>query len=306
MKNVLLVAADSIRALLHRRLLLALMLVVLIFAVLFAVAITQMTQANRELAQAMAEAPAPKPGESLVDPSPEAQAMREGMEEALADSDEEQREELQRAMMQETASQMLTSFYGLTLFGGVLVALFIGATALSGDVRSGAIAMVLSKPVARWQFLLGKHFGAMAVLLAYAAVIGGVMAVFTQISQLDDMPAVRHAPWLMFCQMLIYCSLALLFSTLTHPAVAGVLAFFAPIIDEAFASLFGPDNPFWRYLLKWLFPAARRPFDVSSQFMDSAKLLDWSEIGTLTLYALNLMAIYLLLAMWRFRSKAVA
>ena len=297
MRATLLIAADSVRALLHRRLLLALMLVVLIVTVLLSFGLTQ---ASRTMTQASQGPSAAESAEQeMPDVRPDAQAVQEAMAQAQAEMDEEQREEV-RQSMQTLGSQVLRTFYGFTSFGGMLVALFIGATAVSGDVRSGAIIMVLSKPVARWQFLLGKYAGAMAVLLAYTVLIGIAMMIFTRMHQLDSIPAIRYAPWLMFCQLLIYGALALVLSTLMHPAFAGVLAFF---IQGDWLTLFlRPENPF--YYLHFLLPTYG-PFNVSSQFAGSAALLGWDEVGILTVYALDLTVIYLLLAMWRFRSRAV-
>ncbi len=297
MRNVFLIAADNIRALLHRRLLLALMLVLLIVTVILSFALTQ---ASRAMTQVSQSAPAAESAEQeIIKDAPDAQAIREAMEQAQADMDEEQREEVRRSM-QGMGTQMLSAFYGFTTFGGILVALFIGATAVSTDVRSGAITMVLSKPVARWQFLMGKYSGAMAVLLAYSVLIGIAMVIFTQMHQLDSVPAIRYAPWLLFCQCLIYGSLALVLSTIMHPAFAGVVAFF---MQAEWLTLFlRPENPF--YYLSFLLPSYG-PYDASEQFATSGALLGWGEVGILTVYALDLTVIYLLLAMWRFRSRAV-
>ena len=297
MRNVFLIAADNIRALLHRRLLLALMLVLLIVTVILSFALTQ---ARRTMTQVSQSAPAAESAEQkIIRDAPDAQAIREAMEQAQADMDDEQREDMRRSM-QGVGTQMLSAFYGFTTFGGILVALFIGATAVSTDVRSGAITMVLSKPVARWQFLLGKYSGAMAVLLAYSVLIGIAMVIFTQMHQLDSVPAIRYAPWLLFCQCLIYGSLALVLSTIMHPAFAGVLAFF---MQAEWLTLFlRPENPF--YYLSFLLPSYG-PYNVAEQFAASGTLLGWGEVGILTVYALDLTVIYLLLAMWRFRSRAV-
>ena len=297
MRNVFLIAADNIRALLHRRLLLALMLVLLIVTVILSFSLTQTSKVMNQVSQS---APAVESADQeIIKDSPDAQAIREAMEQAQADMDEEQREDMRRSM-QGVGTQLLSVFYGFTTFGGVLVALFIGATAVSTDVRSGAITMVLSKPVARWQFLLGKYSGAMAVLLAYSVLIGITMVIFTQMHQLDSVPAIRYAPWLLFCQCLIYGSLALVLSTIMHPAFAGVLAFF--IQADWLTFFLRPENPF--YYLTFLLPSYG-PYDVSEQFAASGTLLGWGEVGILTVYALDLTVIYLLLAMWRFRSRAV-
>jgi hypothetical protein len=56
MRETLLIAADSIRALLHQRLLVALMLVMLGLTAAFSVAVTEMKQSVLQAAEAGAEA----------------------------------------------------------------------------------------------------------------------------------------------------------------------------------------------------------------------------------------------------------
>jgi Cu-processing system permease protein len=49
---------------------------------------------------------------------------------------------------------------------------------LSGEIASGTIQAVATKPVPRWQVLIGKWFGFVGMLTAYIAImVGGVNAV---------------------------------------------------------------------------------------------------------------------------------
>ena len=295
MTNVLLIARDNVRALMHRRLLLAVMLVMLIITVIFSLIVSQVNRTSVEGGAPPAAAVAEQGPEA---PQPEPETFQEALQRAQPPPDASADEEMRRAM-QTVGAQMLSQFYGLVGFGGMVVALFIGATALSGDVRSGAITMILSRPVTRWQFLLGKFGGAMAVLFGYSVLAALAMVIFTQVNELDAVPAVRYAPWLMLCQNLIYASFALALSMLMHPIIAGILPVF--ITGDIFFNLFSSGNPV--HYLHFLLPTYG-PFNATNQFTSGA-LMGWDEVAILTLYALDLAVIFLLLAMWRFRSKAV-
>lgn len=150
--------------------------------------------------------------------------------------------------------------------------------------------MVHAKPLSRTQFPLGKYCGAIAVMFGYSMLAGIALVVFTQANNLDLNLAARYAPWLTFCQNLVVGSVALLLSLLIHPLPAAVVAFFAS------AGFFSSPNP-----LHFILPSYDR-FNIFSLIMNG-RLIASDEIVTLTIYAFDVAAIFLLLALWRFRSK---
>ena len=298
MTNILMIARDSVRALMHRRLLLALMVVMLILMVIFSIVLSQVNS------RIVGSASPPPPSAAAVAeqepaaPGEEPQSFQEALKQAAPPPEPAPSEPMLQDM-QVAGAQMLSQFYGVTAFSGMIIALFIGATAVSSDVRSGAITMILARPVTRWQFLAGKFGGAMVVLFGYSLLTAIALVIFTQVHELDAVPALRYAPWLMFCQNLIYASFALALSMLMPPILAGILPVF--VSGDLFFNLLSSGNPI--HYLHFLFPTYG-PFNAANQFASGA-LMGWSEAATLTVYALDLAVIFLLLAMWRFRSKAV-
>ena len=92
----------------------------------------------------------------------------------------------------------------------------------------------------------------------------------------------------MFCENLMLGSAALLLSLLMHPALAGVAAFLAS------ARLFSPPNP-----LYYILPS----YDRFSVDLLQTRPVPLEDLVVLTLYALDVAVIFLLLALWRFRSR---
>lgn len=88
-------------------------------------------------------------------------------------------------------------------------------------------------------------------------------------------------------------SLAMLLSLFMHPAIAGVLAFFA---GNGFYS--PTDNPLY-YLLP-----SYAPFNVFEKIL-TGSLMNENDVALLTLYAADFVILMLLLAWWRFQSKEV-
>ena len=72
---------------------------------------------------------------------------------------------------------IIVSLSSLTIFLIPLIALLISHDAIVGDMERGTMLLLLSYPVARWQVLLGKFLGHLAVL-AFATCLGyGLAAV---------------------------------------------------------------------------------------------------------------------------------
>lgn len=66
---------------------------------------------------------------------------------------------------------VVVSLSSLTIFLIPLIALLISYDSIVGDMERGTMLLLLSYPIARWQVLLGKFFGHLAVL-AFATCLG--------------------------------------------------------------------------------------------------------------------------------------
>ena len=271
MNALLLIAADTIRALLHQRLLVALMLVALGLTAIFSVLVTQSKDFILEATASATERAAEMEGSELD--AEQLEQARQGIDAA--------------------GSFFMGLLYWAAALAGSFVALYICCSAVAGDIRRGTIPIILAKPVSRTQFLLGRYTGAVAVLIVYSALIAAALVVFTYANQLDMNVAARYAPWLMFCQNLMLGSVGLLLSLLMHPLIAAILAFFAS------SWFFSAPNP-----LYFILPSYDR-FNVFS-LIQEGRLITLEDVAILTLYAFDVTAIFLLLALWRFRTKEVS
>jgi ABC-type transport system involved in multi-copper enzyme maturation permease subunit len=268
-KTILLIAADGMRALIHQRLLVGLMLASLALTVAFSVFLNSARKnVTESFSQDRIAADSYKGKEPL--------------------SESERRKV--REQMEGLSSTFQAGFYGVASFAGSLVALFIFSTAVASEIRRGTIRLTLSKPVSRTQFLLGKYLGGVAVMASYALITSVAMFAFAQTQGFDLNPAIKWSPWLMFCQQLMLGSLAMLLSLLVHPMIASVLAFFSG------NGFYSPPNP-----LYFILPSYSE-FGVFSDVLQGA-LIDWKDVAILSLYAFDFVAIMLLLAIWRFRTK---
>jgi ABC-type transport system involved in multi-copper enzyme maturation permease subunit len=270
MKLILLIARDSIRALLHQRLLIGLMLVSLAMTIFFTVI---MNRTKQNITTQFTDS-------EMQTNSPVFQKMSA-----------EDRKRMNEAMEQ-GVSAVQGFFYAATSFGGSLVALLIFSTAVTSEIRRGSIRLTLAKPVSRAQFLIGKYLGGVVVMAAYALIATAAVLLFSASSNVELGPAMKFAPWLMFCRQLMLGSLAMLLSLFMHPAIGCVLAFVAG------NGLYSTANPLY-YLLP-----SYAPFNVFVQIIHGS-MMKGADVCYLTLYALDFIILMLLLAWWRFRTKEV-
>jgi hypothetical protein len=95
---------------------------------------------------------------------------------------------------------------------------------LSGEIASGTIQAVATKPVPRWQVLVGKWFGFVGMLTAYIAImVGGVNAVTYVMAGVTARHLMRGC-LLMWMESLVLLSVTFAFATYFSTLTSGVLA----------------------------------------------------------------------------------
>jgi ABC-type transport system involved in multi-copper enzyme maturation permease subunit len=115
----------------------------------------------------------------------------------------------------------------VTLFG-VVIAIFIGIGLVSKEIEKRTLYTVLSRPVRRWEFVIGKFFGLTGTLVVntFFMAIGVFLALLYVAHgfQATDL-GILTALYFIVLQFFIVCSLALLFSSFSSPMLAAVFTF---------------------------------------------------------------------------------
>ena len=115
----------------------------------------------------------------------------------------------------------------VSLFG-VVIAIFIGIGLVSKEIEKRTLYTVLSRPVRRWEFIVGKFFGLTGTLVVNTVCMAiGVFAALLYVShkfQASDR-WILVALYFIVLQFLILCSLTLLFSSFSSPLLSAVFAF---------------------------------------------------------------------------------
>lgn len=126
------------------------------------------------------------------------------------------------------------------LLFGVFISMFVGVGLVYKEIERRTVYTIFAKPVGRGEFLLGKYLGLCLTLLVNVLVMGaGVSLALIYVSHGFD-PLVWKiwpAVLLIYVELMILTSIALLFSSFSSPALSALLTFFFFIIGHFSADL---------------------------------------------------------------------
>jgi len=145
----------------------------------------------------------------------------------------------------------------VSLFG-IVIAIFIGIGLVSKEIERRTLYTVLSRPVQRWEFIVGKFFGLAGTLVVNTFLMAvGVFAALLYVShhlQHSD-GWILVAVYFIILQFLMMTALALLFSSFASPLMAAVFAF-ALFVIGTFAEDLRGFAAMTHGLQRWLATAA--------------------------------------------------
>lgn len=135
----------------------------------------------------------------------------------------------------QTSEVQLRFNYNLLLMAGfyvihfltVMLAIFASVDTISGEIASHTVQAIVTKPVRRWQVLIGKWLGYAAMIMLYLGLLAGgiLLAIDALVGYVPPNPL--QALLLLMLESLVLLSLSLLggtrFSTLTNGVVLFML-----------------------------------------------------------------------------------
>ncbi|MCU1256879.1 MAG: hypothetical protein JWM83_3178 [Candidatus Angelobacter sp.] len=114
----------------------------------------------------------------------------------------------------------------ISLFG-VIIAIFIGIGLVSKEMEKKTLYTILSRPVRRWEFILGKYLGLVMTLVVNTALMTAgfyiALLITNGLHKTDALLLV--AIYFTVLQFLIVTALTILFSTFSSPIFSAIFAF---------------------------------------------------------------------------------
>jgi ABC-type transport system involved in multi-copper enzyme maturation permease subunit len=193
---------------------------------------------------------------------------------------------------------------------GDLLAVWLAAAAVAEELRSGTAVPVLARPLHRWQFLLGKYLGVLAMMAIYVLFLLGFSYFLTWLGGLP----VQTAAWTLLVYPLtryaIYAALALLLATrmplLAAFSIVLVIEILASIVQPGSGATFLPAPV--KEVAYVLLPSAQLLSESRFLSITQISLLKpaWDTHATALAYGLDYALVCFLLAAWSFQRRSLA
>ncbi len=110
-------------------------------------------------------------------------------------------------------------------FFTVLIAILVGGRIVYKEVERRTIYIMLAKPVRRWEFIVGKYAGLMAVLLVSLVVMTAAFYLMLPIIGVKVSVLMLLAVLMTFFQLAILTAVAVFFSTFVTPIASAIFTF---------------------------------------------------------------------------------
>mgnify|MGYP000918061192 CR=1 FL=1 len=109
---------------------------------------------------------------------------------------------------------------------GTFLTILMFSTFLPTEIDRGTVKLIISKPVSRFQFIMGKFLGGVMIMAGYSVLMGGlqILGSLYLTGKLD--PPDRYCMVLLFCNLMLRGSTAMAMSMIMRPVLSGVVSIF--------------------------------------------------------------------------------
>jgi len=96
----------------------------------------------------------------------------------------------------------------------ILLAVFMGIRLFQQELTMGSVSMILTKPISRWTFLLGKYFGQLFMQALIIAAMAGVTVAFCLRVETTDLTAIPifQSSFLIFLEVAVVMAITYCFA----------------------------------------------------------------------------------------------
>jgi Cu-processing system permease protein len=166
---------------------------------------------------------------------------------------------------------------GISLFGS-LTAIFLGVFLLYTEVQRRTIHAIVSKPISRWEFVVGKYTGMVLVLTVLVAVFALAMIAMLTVQKVGVSSGVFKAIVLSWFEVLTVAAIAIFFSSFSTPFLSGIFALAMWVIGRLVPDL----ETATRFAAPWIRITTRIALEIVPDvhlFAVSGRTLDGSAVS---------------------------
>jgi len=124
----------------------------------------------------------------------------------------------------------------INLFG-VIIAIFVGIGLVSKEIDKKTIYTIVSKPVPRYEFLLGKYLGLCSTLFVNTVIMVAGLLVVLRVMDVPIELVLFKSLLLIFMELLVITAVALLFSAFTSSTLSAIFSLAVYVIGHLSSDL---------------------------------------------------------------------
>ena len=198
---------------------------------------------------------------------------------------------------------------------GSLTAIVLGVLLLYTEVQKRTIHAIVSKPIDRWEFVLGKYLGMVLVLTLLVALFTAAVTVQLLSQGVGLGGALVKAIVLAWLEVLVVAAIAVFFSSFSSPFLSGVFAAALFLIGSVSTEVqFAADKAHSAWM-RWVATGALKIvpdlhlFSISGRTLDGQAVsiqgdfVSWGYVATTTAYGVAWIVGLLVLASLIFRRR---
>jgi ABC-type transport system involved in multi-copper enzyme maturation permease subunit len=191
---------------------------------------------------------------------------------------------------------------------GTLIAIFVGIGLVYKEIDKRTIYTIVSKPVARWQFLLGKYLGLVLTIFVEVAAMSVIFFAIAYGESGTLSPIIPAAVGLTLIELMVVCAVAIFFSSFSTPILSGMYTLGVYLIGHMTRDLYTFSFRFKGTLLEklmlflyYFFPNLDN-FNLRSQAVHGLPV-DWGYVGLSVLYGIGYIAVLLVVSSYIFTRR---
>ena len=110
----------------------------------------------------------------------------------------------------------------VTSLSGLLISIFMGISLVQKEIQRRTVLTLLSKPISRASFIVGKYFGLLAVVAVHLMLLTAIYYVMLFLTGSAPTLSLLTAIYLIFCEMAVVIAVALLFSSFSSTVLSAL------------------------------------------------------------------------------------
>lgn len=192
-------------------------------------------------------------------------------------------------------------------FGSVM-SIFLGIGLVYKEIEKKTVYTIVSKPIARWVFIVGKYLGLMGVILTMIALMAGLYVTLMLTQQGPPALSVYESWWMLTVELGLLTAWAILFSSYSAPITAASFSIAVFIIGHL-------ADDIWRFGLQAESEQVRQIAGILYWFLPNLSVFNVHDLAVhhlpipltqllhATGYGLGYTAVVLSLAVWVFSGR---